>query len=138
VIGKTFKGQERTTKLDNGRMEAVFSATVAYSNRRQEAKRIGVSFVFTVGAGAALGVPFDVTVSAVDAYGNIDTNYQGTVTFSTSDADRGVVLPADYTFQPSDQGSVTFAGGVTLMTPGYQALTVTDQAGLGATVWVGL
>jgi hypothetical protein len=32
VIGKTFKGQERTTKLDNGRMEAVFSATVAYSN----------------------------------------------------------------------------------------------------------
>ncbi len=77
-------------------------------------------------ATVAPGTPFDVTVLAVDAYGNTDTNYQGTITFSTSDPDPGVVLPPDYTFRPSDQGTVTFASGVTLMTPGDQTLTATD------------
>jgi autotransporter-associated beta strand protein len=80
----------------------------------------------TAPAGASSGSPFDVAVTAQDPYGNTDTNYQGTVTFSTSDTDPGVVLPADYTFQPADQGSVTFAGGVTLITPGDQTITTTD------------
>jgi hypothetical protein len=74
----------------------------------------------------AAGTPFDVTVVALDPYGNVDTNYQGTVTWTTTDGDPGVVLPADYPFQPSDQGQVTFAGGVTLITPGDQVLTATD------------
>lgn len=72
------------------------------------------------------GIPFDVTVTAQDPYGNIDTNYTGTVTFSSSDGDPGVVLPADYTFQPGDLGSVTFSGGVTLITPGDQTVMATD------------
>jgi hypothetical protein len=80
-------------------------------------------------ASAASGVAFDVTVIAVDPYGNTDTNYTGTVTSSTSDGDAGVVLPPDYTFQPSDQGQVTFLGGVTLLTPGDQILTATDTVG---------
>jgi hypothetical protein len=37
-------------------------------------------------------------------------------------------LPADYTFQPSDSGAVTFPNGVTLITPGDETLTVTDTA----------
>jgi glucuronoarabinoxylan endo-1,4-beta-xylanase len=85
-----------------------------------------VAFQLFVQASASSGTPFDITVVAVDAYGNIDTNYQGTITFSTSDSDPGVVLPAYYTFQPGDQGQVTFSGGVTLITPGDQTLTVTD------------
>jgi hypothetical protein len=85
-------------------------------------------------AGAASGVAFDVTVIAVDPYGNTDTNYQGTVTFSTSDPDPGMVLPANYTFQASDAGMATFAGGVTLITPGDQTLTATDtQSGITGT-----
>ena len=44
------------------------------------------------------GTPFDVTVAALDATGKIDTNHQGTVTFTTADPDSGVLLPADYTF----------------------------------------
>jgi streptogramin lyase len=76
-------------------------------------------------ASGTSGVPFDVTVIAVDPYGNTDTNYTGTVSFSTSDGDPGVVLPPDYAFQPSDQGQVTFPGGVTLITPGVQTLTAT-------------
>jgi glucuronoarabinoxylan endo-1,4-beta-xylanase len=85
-----------------------------------------MAFQLRVQASASSGTPFDVTVIAVDAYGNIDTNYQGTITFSTSDSDPGVVLPVDHTFQPGDQGQVTFSLGVTLVTPGDQTLTVTD------------
>jgi streptogramin lyase len=77
-------------------------------------------------ASATSGVAFDVTVIAVDAYGNTDMNYTGTVTFSTSDPDPGVVLPPDYTFRPSDAGMMTFAGGATLVTLGDQTLTATD------------
>jgi hypothetical protein len=77
-------------------------------------------------SGAASGAAFDVTVVAVDPYGNTDTNYTGTVTWTTTDPDPGVVLPADYTFQPSDAGMVTFPGAVTLITPGDQTLTATD------------
>ncbi len=75
---------------------------------------------------AASGAAFDVTVYAVDPYGNTDTNYGGTITWTTTDGDPGVVLPADYTFQGSDQGVVTFAGGVTLITQGDQLITATD------------
>jgi hypothetical protein len=77
-------------------------------------------------ASAASGAAFDMTVIAVDSYGNTDTNFQGTVTFSTSDPDPGVLLPPDYAFQVSDAGMVTFPGGVTLITPGDQTLTATD------------
>jgi hypothetical protein len=88
-------------------------------------------------ANAAAGMPFDLTVRAVDAYGNVDTNYAGTVTFSTSDGDPGVVLPPAYTFQASDQGQATFPGGVMLVTPGSQTLTVTDPlSGISGSITV--
>ncbi len=76
-------------------------------------------------ASAASGAPFDVTLIAVDPYDNTDVNYQGTVTWTTSDPDPGVMLPADYIFQPSDAGMVAFSGGVTLITQGDQTITGT-------------
>jgi hypothetical protein len=84
------------------------------------------AFVLTAPDTVSSGVPFDVTVKVVDLFGQVAVGYLGTVTFSTSDPDPGVVLPADYTFQSSDGGQVTFPGGVTLITPGDQKLTVTD------------
>jgi hypothetical protein len=68
------------------------------------------------------GTPFTITVSALDPYGNVDTNYQGTVTFASSDPLAG--LPPDYTFQPSDGGVATF--GVVLNTPGDQTIALAD------------
>jgi hypothetical protein len=85
-----------------------------------------VAFMIIVPPSAVSGSPFDVTVVAVDAYGNTDTNYAGTVHFTTSDTDPGVVLPPDYAFQPSDAGMATFPGGATLITAGSQTITVTD------------
>jgi hypothetical protein len=91
-----------------------------------------VSFAIAAPAGVSSGTPFDVTITALDSYGNTDVNYQGTVTFSTSDSDPGVVLPADYTFTATDAGMHTFAGGVTLITPGDQTISATDSVS-GAT-----
>jgi plastocyanin len=86
---------------------------------------------------AASGTPFDVALTALDPYGNVDMNYGGTVTWTSSDSDPGVVLPADYTFQSANSGMVTFTGGVTLITTGGQTLTATDTAsGITGTVAV--
>jgi hypothetical protein len=85
------------------------------------------------------GLAFTLTLSALDPYGNVDVNYAGTVTFSSSDPQA--LLPADYTFSDSDQGTVTFTGGATLFLAGSQTITVTDvDTGLltgSATVLVG-
>jgi hypothetical protein len=89
----------------------------------------GNRFLITAASTAVSGTPFDVSITALDAYGNIDTNYQGRVTFSTTDNDPGVILPADYTFTTGtggDNGVHAFTGGVTLITEGAQRLSVTD------------
>src|SRR5262249_37089183 len=79
-------------------------------------------------ANAPPGTPFDVTVTALDPYGNTTINYQGTIAFSTSDTDLGITLPVDYTFTADDAGVHTFSGGVRLMSPGEQTITVRDTA----------
>jgi hypothetical protein len=87
-------------------------------------------FLITAPATAVSGTPFDITVTALDPAGNIETTYQGTVTFSTTDPDSGVVLPADFTFTTGDGGDNgvhTFSGGVTLVTLGDQTLTAVDS-----------
>src|SRR5262249_61746153 len=90
----------------------------------------GTAVCFAVAAPSSVpsGTAFDLTVTALDPYGNIDVNYQGTVTFSTSDTDSGIILPADYTFTADDAGVHAFPGAVTLSTPGDQTITVTDTA----------
>ena len=82
--------------------------------------------LITAPATAVTGTPFDVTLTALDPYSNVDMNYGGTVTWTSSDTDPGLLLPADYTFQPTDNGMVTFSGGVTLITLGNQSITATD------------
>jgi predicted outer membrane repeat protein len=84
------------------------------------------AFVLSAPATALPGEQFDLTVMAVDIFGQNAVGYTGTVTFSTTDPDPGVVLPAGYTFSLADAGSVTFAAGVTLITPGGQTITATD------------
>src|SRR5262249_25697293 len=86
------------------------------------------AFVLTAPATITAGTAFDVTVKAVDMFGQTALGYRGTVTFSTTDPDPGVVLPAAYTFTAADQGMHTF-GGFTLITPGAQTLTVEDLGG---------
>jgi hypothetical protein len=87
------------------------------------------AFVLSAPDSVSAGMPFDLTVTAVDAFGQVAVGYTGTVTFSTTDPDPAVVLPADYLISATDGGSHTFSGGFTLITPGQQTLTVADPDG---------
>jgi hypothetical protein len=76
------------------------------------------------------GMQFNITVTALDDYSHVDTGYTGTVTFTTTDTGKGVVLPADYTFT-ADEGGVhkftdTGRGETTLITSGDQTISATD------------
>lgn len=80
------------------------------------------------------GVPFPLTVVALDAIGDVSTEYSGTVAFASSDP--LATLPVSYTFttgESADNGQHTFTG-VTLRTAGGQTITVSDteKAGLYA------
>ena len=68
---------------------------------------------------ATTGIPVVFSVMAVDAFGNAEPSYNGTVHFTSTDS--AAVLPA----------SATVTGGVgsftaTLMTPGSQTITAAD------------
>ena len=73
---------------------------------------------------AVAGAAHTVTVTAKDVYGNKATGYRGTIHFTSTDSQA--VLPADYTFTSSDNGSHSFTNGVTLKTAGTQSITATD------------
>src|SRR5262249_11923000 len=102
------------------------------------APRTPALFAVAAPAQVTAGTPFDVTLTALDPYGHTAVNYQGTVTFSTTDPDTGVVLPPDYTFTTGDgagNGVHRFPGGATLVTMGAQSLTATDKVS-GMTITV--
>ncbi len=73
-------------------------------------------------ANVTQGVGFTITVSALDAFGNVVTGYRGKVHFSTTASNAG--LPSDFTFRNNDNGVHVFS--VTLNTLGLQTLRVTD------------
>jgi hypothetical protein len=110
------------------------TGTIIGSATVQVTPAAATALVVTAPHTATAGMPFDLTVTAVDPYGNIDINYQGTVTFSTTDPDPGVMLPADYPFTGDDGGVHTFPGGATLYTVGTWDITAMDLAnGLAGT-----
>ncbi|MBN1321378.1 MAG: hypothetical protein JXA87_11120, partial [Thermoleophilia bacterium] len=77
-------------------------------------------------ATAVAGTPFDVTVTALDAYTNIAGGYPGTVHFTSGDT--SATLPADYTFVAADAGTHVFDDATMLGTVGPQTITVRDDA----------
>src|SRR6202521_181747 len=84
-------------------------------------------FVVSAPASTTAGAAFDVTATAYDQYGNIKTDYAGTIHFSSSDGNPfPATLPGDYPFGGGDAGSHTFSSGVTLFNTPSQTVTVTD------------
>jgi hypothetical protein len=73
----------------------------------------------------AAGESFNVTVIALDNWGNRAYTYQGLIHFSSSDA--AARLPADYRFRPDDWGAQSFT--VTLNSVGSQSIQVVDSLG---------
>jgi hypothetical protein len=83
-------------------------------------------FGITAPKTATAGTAFNITVMAEDAFGNVVSGYQGTVTFTSSDG--AAVLPGNYTFVAGDHGKHTFS--VTLNTAGTQTVTATDTGNI--------
>ncbi|HTC92169.1 MAG TPA: FG-GAP-like repeat-containing protein, partial [Terriglobales bacterium] len=113
-------GNQTVTATDTVTATITGSATVAVTFAAGGATQ----FTVTAPANSSAGAAFNVTVTAKDQYGNTVTNYTGTVHFTSSDAQA--VLPANYTFVAGDNGSHTFANGVTLKTAGSKTVTATD------------
>src|SRR5262249_55610926 len=82
--------------------------------------RVGTPATVTAGS------PFNLTVTALDPYGNTDTNYTGTVHFASSDA--RATLPANYTFTAADAGVHTFNNRAALFSANTQAIEANDTA----------
>jgi hypothetical protein len=80
-------------------------------------------FVFVGPFSVTSGRAFNLTVKAVDAYGNVATGYRGTVKFASSD--NSATLPGKYTFTAADNGMHPFTGLV-LKKRGTQTITVFD------------
>jgi hypothetical protein len=85
----------------------------------------------TSGSTTTAGDAFPVAVTALDAYGNTDLSYSGTVHFTSTDTSAGVVLPPD---SQLTGGQGTFSA--TLDRAGPQTITGTDtvNASIGGTV----
>jgi hypothetical protein len=87
------------------------------------------AFVLTVPGAVGAGTPFDLTVKAVDPFGQTALGYGGTAQFTSSDPlTVPQDLPRNYTFTSADAGQHTFTNGVTLKTAGSQSVTATDTA----------
>jgi Putative Ig domain/NHL repeat len=88
----------------------------------------GLHFLFDTPSTTTAGVPFDVTLIALDEYNDVPTHYDGTVSFSSNDHGAGAVVPANYTFTAADAGVHTFANGFTLVTAGTRFLEAADTS----------
>lgn len=73
------------------------------------------------------GVPFGVTVRALDTYGNNAYPYGATVSVATSDPQGS--LPGPYAYLSTDGAQHVFTP-TTLRTPGTQVITATDSNGM--------
>jgi hypothetical protein len=88
---------------------------------------------FDVPSTITAGVPFSITVTVQDAYGNTVTGYQGTVHFAAY-LGADMIATADYTFTAADSGQHTFTG-IVLYQPGDFTVSGSDPvAGIGGSV----
>jgi hypothetical protein len=78
---------------------------------------------------AVAGTVNTFSVSATDDFGNVITDYQGALHFTSSDPQA--IVPHDYTFTVGDHGRRVFAA--VLRTAGAQTLTATDALAGGPT-----
>ena len=92
-------------------------------------------FIISAPSTVTHGVPFSLTLTVEDAFGNVVTGYTGTVHFSSTDTRAS--LPNTYTFSVADKGVHTISGLV-LRKRGYQTITVTDALNSSVTSYVTL
>jgi len=87
----------------------------------------GAAISFNIAAPAAVNAntPFSISVTAIDQWNNVVTGYRGMIYFTSTDTLAS--LPADYTFQASDNGVHFFTNQVVMQTAGIQTVSATDS-----------
>ncbi len=80
-------------------------------------------FIISAPSTVIAGVPFSLTVTVEDPYGNVVTGYTGTIHFSCTG--HPATLPANYTFTTANKGVHTFTGLI-LQKTGNATITITD------------
>jgi hypothetical protein len=81
-------------------------------------------FRISAPASTTAGLPFSITVTALDANNQPVRDYAGTVHIASTDA--SAILPANYTFVSGDLGTHTFTRSVILTKAGSRTVTATD------------
>jgi hypothetical protein len=109
-------GRQTVTATDT-----VNSSLTGYSNPITVSAAALTHFVLTVPSSVVAGSAFGFTVAAEDQFNNAASTYSGTVTFSTSDTNANIKLPAN---APLINGVGKFTA--TLATVGNQILYATD------------
>ena len=102
--------------------DTVKAAITGTSNADAVTPGVATHFAVGIPASGTAGTPGTITVTALDAHGNVATSYSGTAHFTSSDG--LATLPGNYTFTAGDAGVHTF--GETLKTSGSQTVTATD------------
>ncbi len=100
------------------------SGVTVVRNAHDDASNVAgaVSFQVALPASATAGAAVPMTISALDAGGNVATGFLGTVYVTSNDP--GSVSTYAYTFTAADNGVHTFTGTVRLATLGTQSITV--------------
>src|SRR5207249_4671501 len=122
LAGVTLLSAQTRTITVTDKSNANFTASASLLVTPAPATRL----LFSAPATAVAGTAFSLTLTAVDPYGNFDSNYNGTVTLRSTDTYPGLV-PSNYTFSAADKGTPTFAA-LALVTPQTQTLNVQDTA----------
>lgn len=110
-------GVQSLSVVDSSDESVLGSATTSVSSANV------ANFSVSVSGPVVAGSATTVTVKAQDSYGNVSSDYRGTVSFSSSDVQAG--LPANFTFNNKEAGIAVFT--VTLKTAGLQSITVVDS-----------
>lgn len=120
----TFAGSLRLLTI--GDQTVTVSSPLLTSSTRTVTVTPAVSkFVVSAPAASSAGDTISITVTAVNALGDVGAGYTSTVHLASSDGQAG--LPADYTFTAADAGSHTFA--VTLKTAGSIWVAASEVGG---------
>jgi hypothetical protein len=97
--------------------KGLFSASQAIDVSADKATHLELS---QLGTSAVAGSVQTLVVTALDAFGNADTAFTGSIRFASTD--RQATLPDDFTFTKSDQGTHSFT--LSFGTAGTQTVTV--------------
>ncbi|KAF1081369.1 MAG: hypothetical protein GQF41_2175 [Candidatus Rifleibacterium amylolyticum] len=107
---------------------ASYSPTITAETQVEILGGVVASLAIDVPASVTAGVPFTISVRALDAFGNIADDYDDTWSFTTSDvAPFPGSVPGDYTVIPAaDAGQHTFYNASVLFNGPTSTITVTD------------